>query len=66
MRIGTKSVLLEYMMRARERQVGSVHFTLEESLQLRSCNAGEWLSGLKTTSEDGLRSIAMAARIPGR
>jgi hypothetical protein len=37
----------EYLMRARERQAGSVHFTDEESRQLRSANAGEWLDGLK-------------------
>lgn len=41
----------EYMMRARERQAGSVHFTDEESRQLRSSNAGEWLNGLKSYTQ---------------
>ena len=38
----------EYMMRARERQAGSAHFTEEESRQLRSSAAREWLKGLKS------------------
>ena len=40
--------LNEYMVRARERQAGSVHFTDEESRQLRSSDAREWLKGLKS------------------
>lgn len=38
----------EYMMRARERQVGSAHFTEEESRRLQSSDAREWLKGLKS------------------
>jgi hypothetical protein len=40
--------LYEYMLRARERQAGSVHFTEEESRQLMSADAREWLAGLKS------------------
>jgi hypothetical protein len=40
--------LHEYMMRARERQAGSAHFTEEESGQLQSRDAREWLKGLKS------------------
>lgn len=39
--------LSEYMMRARDRQAGSAHFTEQESRQLRSSDAREWLDGLK-------------------
>ena len=38
----------EYMLRARERQAGSAHFTEEESRQLRSSDTREWLKGLKS------------------
>ena len=40
--------LHEYMLRARERQAGSVHFTEEESRQLMLADAREWLAGLKS------------------
>jgi hypothetical protein len=40
--------LAEYMLRAKERQAGSEHFTAEESAQLNSQDAREWLAGLKS------------------
>lgn len=40
--------LAEYMLRAKERQAGSEHFTALESAQLNSQDAREWLSGLKS------------------
>ena len=40
--------LSEYMLRAKERQAGSEHFTALESAQLNSQDAREWLSGLKS------------------
>jgi hypothetical protein len=40
--------LAEYMLRAKERQAGSAHFTALESAQLNSQDAREWLSGLKS------------------
>jgi hypothetical protein len=40
--------LAEYMLRAKERQAGSEHFTVEESAQLNSQDAREWLTGLKS------------------
>jgi hypothetical protein len=40
--------LAEYMLRAKERQAGSEHFTALESAQLHSREAHEWLSGLKS------------------
>jgi hypothetical protein len=40
--------LAEYMLRAKERQAGSEHFTALESAQLNSLDAREWLSGLKS------------------
>ena len=36
------------MLRARQRQAGSEHFTTLESAQLNSEDAREWLSGLKS------------------
>jgi hypothetical protein len=38
----------EYMLRAKERQAGSEHFTVAESAQLNSQDAREWLNGLKS------------------
>jgi hypothetical protein len=40
--------LAEYMLRAKDRQAGSEHFTVLESAQLNSHDAREWLSGLKS------------------
>ncbi len=40
--------LAEYMLRAKERQAGSEHFTVVESAQLNSQDAREWLTGLKS------------------
>jgi hypothetical protein len=40
--------LFEYMLRAKERQAGSEHFTDIESSQLNSQDAREWLKGLKS------------------
>jgi hypothetical protein len=40
--------LAEYMLRAKERQAGSAHFTVVESAQLNSKDAREWLTGLKS------------------
>ena len=40
--------LSEYMLRAKERQAGSEHFTTLESARLNSEDAREWLSGLKS------------------
>jgi hypothetical protein len=40
--------LAEYMLRAKERQAGSEHFTVAESGQLNSQDAREWLNGLKS------------------
>jgi hypothetical protein len=40
--------LAEYMLRAKERQAGSAHFTIVESAQLNSQDALEWLAGLKS------------------
>ena len=40
--------LAEYMLRAKERQAGSAHFTVVESAQLNSQNARDWLAGLKS------------------
>ena len=40
--------LAEYMLRATERQAGSEHFTVAESVQLNSKDAREWLNGLKS------------------
>jgi len=40
--------LAEYMLRAKERQAGSEHFTAMESAQLNSQDSREWLSGLKS------------------
>jgi hypothetical protein len=40
--------LAEYMLRAKERQAGSAHFTIVESAQLNSQDAREWLTGLKS------------------
>ncbi len=40
--------LAEYMLRAKERQAGSEHFTDYESTRLNSSDAREWLEGLKS------------------
>ena len=40
--------LSEYMLRAKERQAGSEHFTDFESARLNSADAREWLEGLKS------------------
>jgi len=40
--------LSEYMLRAKERQAGSEHFTDYESTRLNSADAREWLEGLKS------------------
>jgi hypothetical protein len=40
--------LAEYMLRAKERQAGSAHFTVVECAQLNSQDAREWLTGLKS------------------
>src|SRR5579871_2754588 len=40
--------LAEYMLRAKERQAGSEHFTVLESTQLNSQDSREWLRGLKS------------------
>jgi hypothetical protein len=40
--------LSEYMLRAKERQAGSEHFTDFESARLNSADAREWLDGLKS------------------
>jgi hypothetical protein len=40
--------LSEYMLRAKERQAGSEHFTTLESARLNSEDAREWLTGLKS------------------
>jgi len=40
--------LAEYMLRAKERQAGSAHFTVVESAQLNSKDAREWLAGLRS------------------
>jgi hypothetical protein len=40
--------LSEYMLRAKERQAGSEHFTDYESARLNSADAREWLEGLKS------------------
>jgi len=40
--------LAEYMLRAKERQAGSEHFTALESAQLNSQDSREWLRGLKS------------------
>src|SRR5262249_32957250 len=40
--------LREYMVRAKERQAGSSHFTQDESALLNSADAREWLKGLKS------------------
>ena len=38
----------EYMLRSKERQAGSNHFTPDERRQLNSPDAREWLKGLKS------------------
>src|SRR5260370_29660373 len=40
--------LSEYMLRAKERQAGSEHFTDYESERLNSADAREWLEGLNS------------------
>jgi len=40
--------LSEYMLRAKERQAGSEHFTDYESARLNSADPREWLEGLKS------------------
>ena len=40
--------LAEYMLRAKERQAGSAHFTVVESAQLNSQDARDWLAGIKS------------------
>ena len=40
--------LAEYMLRAKERQAGSEHFTAEESAQLNSTDERTWLAGLQS------------------
>jgi hypothetical protein len=40
--------LAEYMVRAKERQAGSEHFTASEAAKLSSADPREWLSGLKS------------------
>ena len=40
--------LAEYMLRAKERQANSGHFTALESAQLNSQDEREWLTGLKS------------------
>ena len=43
--------LSEYMLRAKERQAGSEHFTDYESTRLNSADALEWLEGLKSYTQ---------------
>ena len=43
--------LSEYMLRAKERQAGSEHFTDYESARLNSSDAREWLEGLKSYTQ---------------
>ena len=45
---GATGELWEYMLRAKERQAGSEHFTDYESTRLNSADAREWLEGLKS------------------
>lgn len=40
--------LAEYMVRAKERQAGSEHFTAAECAQLNSTDPRKWLAGLKS------------------
>ena len=53
--------LYEYMLRARERRAGSVHFTEEESRQLMSADARAWLAGLKSYQGARVNTAATVA-----
>jgi hypothetical protein len=43
--------LREYMVRAKERQAGSSHFTQDELMGLNSSDAGKWLRALKSYTQ---------------
>jgi len=49
--------LAEYMLRAKERQAGSEHFTVVESAQLNSQMHKKWLTGLKSYTRRWIEDI---------